>query len=208
MIVEFVGPSCAGKSTLVLSAWQQLLLLGVTAHRHKADRDGAEYDPSQTPAPEADWLAANPGILDDHRMWPLLRSVAFMRSLSGQAAVHLVDGGPIKRCTYGLWQVIDRCGGREALANWLPRPDLAVLVDCDPQVRIARVRTTNRSHARGQIDEELHARHEFALAQARWIRDELGVPMLHVDTTDCHDHGPSVAEQVVARRIQRGDDLV
>jgi hypothetical protein len=174
VIVEFVGPSCAGKSTLIVSTSQHLRLLGVTARHHRADRDGAEHDPAAEPGSEAEWLAANPGILDDHHARILLRCVAFVRSLPAGASVHLVDEGPIKRYTHTL----SRYSGRELLADWLPRPDLAVFVDCDPRVRATRVRRTNRRHAQQLTDDELHARHEHSLARTRWLVGELAVPLI------------------------------
>lgn len=193
MIVEFIGPSCAGKSTLLRSTWKHLQLLGVTAHRHRADLDSAEYDPERDAGPETKWLAANPGILDNQRIWVLLRSAAYVRTLSGHAAVHLVDGGPLKHYSYGLSQTMARYGGREALATWLPLPDVAVLVDCDPELRVERLRESQRRHAKILTDEELYARHEHSLAQARWVRDELRVPLFEVDTTHSQDHSPSLA---------------
>lgn len=116
MIVEFVGPSCAGKSTLTLSTSRHLGLLGVTAYRHRADRDGAEYSLAAEPGPEAEWLAANPGILDDHHARILLRCATFVRSLPAGAFVHLVDEGPIKRYTHTL----SRYDGQDLLAGLEP----------------------------------------------------------------------------------------
>jgi thymidylate kinase len=64
----------------------------------------------------------------------------------------------------------------------MPAPDVLVIVSCDPEVRLARVRRENRRYARDLNNDEIvtlamdHLARRFAAARH--------VPVVEIDTTE------------------------
>src|SRR5690606_28213995 len=117
-------------------------------------------------------------------------SLGLAARLRRQAGVHVLDEGPMKRAaTLAL-------GSRapQRLLRSIPRPDLAVLVTCDVEVRLDRLRATGRVHAWELTDDELRRRDERRAVGDRWVAEQGGVDVLVVDTSAGEDLSGQVAE--------------
>ncbi len=167
MIVEFVGMSCTGKSTLVRAVAAELDRRGIAVERHEAfrlhDIHGRPHPASVLRADRRRALRRSPGLglvlwsvrRDEQRRQAVerqLRTVGYTLRLRSGTVVHLLDEGPMKTMPKGRhwrpWQL-------QLLRRGLPRTDRAVHVTCDPQIRVDRVLSTGRRFARGRSREWL-----------------------------------------------------
>src|SRR5690606_32467207 len=102
----------------------------------------------------AAWCAVNPGRAASARGRKFALSLGLSRALHGRPGVHVLDEGPMKRAA----TLVRGSTAPSRLLAAIPQPGLAVLVTCDFDVRLARLRATGRDHARTLGDAELRAR--------------------------------------------------
>ena len=196
LVVEFMGMSGVGKSTLIKRTHELLTELGIEAHRH--------LDRVRTPVRTGDairllsdptlarWTVSNRDYCRTEPGRLFVRSLAFLRSLHRTEGVHLVDEGPLKLGT----TAVARVERAEVLVRHMPRPDVVVLVDCDPQERLARLRALNRLHTQGISDENLLARHKRGLERMRRFIDAYERPTWEFDTSGPTDHSEELAARI------------
>lgn len=207
MIVEFVGLSGVGKSTLLrdVEGRLQTAAVAVTAHdARSAVSHGLVGASSQRRnlargalrAPRVATLAAR--TLRDSRGFSLRRylgSIGYVTTLRRSTGVHLIDEGPLKRLPTS-----------EPFASWwpglmaaLPKADLIVHVVCDSDVRIERVRQLDRPHARGVSQQQLRDVEAYSLKRLREAMAAQEVPVLTVDPTKDPIAAAAVADAIRAR---------
>lgn len=211
MIVEFVGMSCTGKSTLVRALAEELARRGVEVQRHEAfrlhDIHGRPHPASVLRADRRRALWRSPGLLlvlwsvrrDEQRRRAMdrqLRTVGYTLRLRPGAVVHLLDEGPMKTMPKGrhwrTWQL-------QLLRRGLPRTDRAVHVTCDPQIRVDRVLATGRRFARGRSREWLLAHEQQVLPIVQGLLAARPDEPLVVDPTREPDAVTRVADWIEAQ---------
>lgn len=210
MLVEVFGPSCAGKSTVIADLIDGLRADGIAAEDVDGERDGPRMLRARDvvrglTAPEIlVWCLLNPSRAWSDHGRIFLRGAGSskrLRALSRSTdtgKIIVVDEGPLKR----LSTLAENSRGPALLLRGTPAPDVAVLVTCDFDERLRRLRATGRSAAKSMSDTELRARD---LAKARWndrIVDRLPVDVIRLDTSS--GRGASVeAMQEVRARLDR-----
>lgn len=189
MIIEFLGPVCVGKTTLREGVYSHLTGAGIAA---------VKFDPRRMPRQGIlptwahVWRLCNRGDARKAQGEKLLRSIANARTLEGSEKVVLVDEGALK---IGSWFVArTRCPA--ALARAVNVGQIAVQVDCDPDVRLMRLRTAMRPSTIGVSDEDLKDRHARHIAWGRLLAESARIPLIYVDTTDGADHSAEVFRKV------------
>ena len=201
LVVEVFGPSCAGKSTLIDGLARRMAADGADLLLHDANRPGSRragrlHQLRGYTAPGfAAWCAVNPGRAASARGRKFALSLGLSRALHGRPGVHVLDEGPMKRAA----TLVRGSTAPSRLLAAIPQPGLAVLVTCDFDVRLARLRATGRDHARTLGDAELRARDELRAEGDRWVAEQLGVQLLRLDTTDGQDWSGHVARAIHER---------
>jgi thymidylate kinase len=191
MIIEFAGPSCSGKSTLVRSLDGELRRAGlvpreVRAHRtSRADVLRALRDPRLLA-----WCLLNPPVVRSDEAAKLLGSIALTRRVRREGALVLLDEGPVKLHQRGP---LRNARAIRLMRSAIPAPDVLVIVTCEPRERLARLRREDRPHARAYSDEEIlsevsgdHFARRFAAARQ--------VPVIEVDTSAAANPTPGLRE--------------
>ena len=193
MIIEFAGPSCSGKSTLVRRLEHELTEQGYAPRRVVAWRT-SRWDLLRAAASPrlVVWCLLNPRLVPRFALRQLLGAVAMVSRLRREQGVVLVDEGPVK---LHKRRPIRKARGDRLLWRAMPAPDVLVIVTCDPQVRLARLRQEDRPHARALTDDEVlndvtgdHFARRFAEARH--------VPLVEIDTTSGADVFPALEEQL------------
>lgn len=201
MIIEVFGPSCAGKTSLIRGVAEIFRRYGIPVEEHDGVRCAAELECSCRPDMKLRdprllaWSAANRARASSEGVRQFSRSLALAKSLKRPSVVSILDEGPLK------WSSTAAQGSKfpAALAHSIPKPDLAVLLDCDFEVRLARLRATGRVHARSRKDDELRERDLAKSEWNMWISDLLGLNLVRVDTSSSGDWSGHVAELVRTR---------
>ncbi len=221
MIVEFVGMSCTGKSTLVVAVAEELASRRISVERHEAFR---RHDVHGRTRPQRELRADRrrgamraPGLLlvlwsvrhDERRRKAMelqLRTVGYTHRLKEAPDVHLLDEGPMKTMPKGRpwrgWQL-------SILRRGLPRTDRAVHVVCDPEVRVDRVLATGRKFARGRSREWLLEHERQVLPVVEELLTVRADEPLVVDPTEESDAVTRVADWIehelgLVRSTRRG----
>lgn len=189
MIVEIFGPSCVGKTTLIENVSSELRGNGVAVTHHSGATDirsnisVAALLRGLCSVRVVTWCLVNP-----RRAWSRTgRWFVHARGVRCRAGkgrgVAILDEGPLK--------VVARVAEDSRLPNLLvrsiPEPDLAVLVTCDFDVRLERMRSTGRAHAASQSDEFLAARDAAKAKWNQWACDTLQLDVVTLDTTAGED---------------------
>jgi hypothetical protein len=189
-MVEFLGPTCVGKTTLRMGVYRRFNEIGVGVIG--IDQRRMAQNTTLSPWSVA-WCAFNYREARSKRGQVLLKSIASARSLRRSHEVILFDEGPLKIAT---WLISDT-RLRTTLARAVDVGQLAVQVDCDPAVRLRRVRVKNGRSTRGLTDRELIDRHTRHIAAGKLLVAAAGLPMLCIDTTDEQDHSEQVADWIM-----------
>jgi hypothetical protein len=179
-VIEFAGSSCAGKTTLVQHLVQQLQDIGIP-HRHlDARRDRLRKDLHRTLRDPriALWCLINLRI-PWKRARTVIRAIGLMRRHRSEPGTLLIDEGPVK-----LFNMIAYPAPRAQRLLWkgMPKPDVLVIVTCDPITRLKRMRASDRPHIRGLSDREALAKPSGDIC-ARGIARFRGVPVIEIDTS-------------------------
>lgn len=193
MIIEFAGPSCSGKSTLILRLQQELVEQGLAARTTVTWRTSAKDARRALRNPNmVIWCLLNPRALLRRPGRQLLGAIGATQRLRRERAVVLLDEGPVKLHKRRL---IRNARGDRFLWSGMPAPDVLVIVTCSPEVRLARLRRTDRPHARTWSDQEIltdvtgdQFARRFALAR--------GVRVIELDTTSGSDVFPELDEKL------------
>jgi thymidylate kinase len=181
MLVEFAGQSCSGKSTLIdrlerKLREQQFPVRKVSAwSTTRGEVLRALFDPRLLA-----WCLLNPHLMRGESARLVLGAIGRTRALQRkQSGLVLLDEGPIKLHKRRSL----RCGrAHHLLQRALPAPDILVLVRCDPEVRLARLRREKREHADRRSDQELIADLSGEEIPRRFAATR-AVPILVIDTT-------------------------
>lgn len=104
----------------------------------------------------------------------------------------MIDEGPLKQYA----TLAHRSRLPTLLARSIPQPDLAVLVECDVDVRLRRLRSSDRTHNLGQTEGELRENHRYRTWWNRWVSDALSLRTLIVDTTHGNDSSEHLATTI------------
>ncbi|QJW35977.1 hypothetical protein [Cellulosimicrobium protaetiae] len=209
-VVEIFGLSCAGKSTLVagiVSALQvradEFRLVDIDPGDRSLDRARA-VAAGYTNVDFLLWALVNPRVALSPRARAFAYVIAKARELHahvGAGQIVLLDEGPLKRYA----TLAEGSRRPDLLYRSMPSPDLAVNVVCSFPVRLDRMRSNGRPHARGRTDEELLANHVFRSRWNRRIAAARGPDGLVVDTTRAQDASllaAGVVEEIL-RRCER-----
>jgi thymidylate kinase len=190
LIIEFAGASCTGKSTLIQGLQATLRAEGHAPLALKAANRGhhglrSDYLRAAARPRIAAWCLRNPTLVArSSQARQLLRAIGMVHRLRRTADLVLLDEGPVK--LHQLFRTLRRARGKEWLIASMPKPDALVIVTCDPHVRLARLRQTERPHVNGLTDAEILAR-ETGDALARNFARLRGVPAIEIDTSDGGD---------------------
>lgn len=177
VLIEFAGPSCAGKSTLISALtneradWEKCEAAAVAGCR---DILWAIMAPYLTL-----WVLINPRLAFTAKGRQLLGAIGLVARIKRRDGVFLIDEGPIK--LHQLWS-LRSARGVSFLRRAIPKPDVLVVVTCKPEIRLARLRATGRLHARALTDEEIRRR-ETGDRLALQFAKERDVPIIEVDTS-------------------------
>lgn len=205
MIVEFFGPSCAGKTTLIADIMRRLARSGIASDLHNIESITSGISRKD----DILWALRKPQLL----LWRIA-NLRQARSRSGlrfitiigvreriqpSARIGIVDEGPLKRLAIQA----EHSRGRKLLARAVPRPDLAVLVTCDFDKRLSRMRDAGRAHVRSVPIATLRERDRAKAQWNEWICDTLGLRILRIDTSDDQDHSETLASEI-ARQFLTG----
>jgi thymidylate kinase len=187
MIIEFAGPSCSGKSTLTHSLVAALSDRSMAARRVRArgtethELLRAVCDPRFVA-----WLLLNPHLMRQTETRLLAGAIADTRRIKRNEGIVLLDEGPVKRHKNGP---LRRARADRLLWSLMPAPDVLVIVTCDPEVRLARLRQEDRPHVREFSDEEILS--ELTGDQfARRFAAARQVPVVEIDTSVGRDLVP------------------
>jgi hypothetical protein len=212
LVVEVLGLSCAGKTTLVdgIAPLLQAQVIGLAvvdidprrpmSRRHRAVAMLAGY----ANLAFLRWALVNPQRSLTRRALEFSYAIRTARTVHAEARrrrITLVDEGPMKRFA----TLAEGSRRPDLLARSIPRPDLALHVECDFGARLSRLRTTGRSHAVRRTDAELWDNHEFRTRGNRRLLRTMGVPVLDVDTTDGR-YAPGPAAEAIAELCRRRPD--
>lgn len=205
MLVEFFGPSCAGKSTLISGVQHALEKDGIPVSLYHGEaKEGGwtrtiDMARGLTHARIMLWFVLNvPQILSvEGRQF--LRASGLVKRLQVANSVVILDEGPLKRIS-----ILARRDTRYSrlLIRGAPKPDLAVLVECDFNIRLQRLRAVGREFSVGTTDQELRARD---LMKTKWnsrIVAELDMEVIRLDTSCGEDYSPIVAERIRHRVVR------
>jgi hypothetical protein len=203
VIIEVFGPSCAGKTSLIQGVVETLGRDGIPVEMYSGKAvqpiQNARADLIRRPSDLrfSIWCAANPAVADSPSGRQFSQSLVLSRRLKGLGVVQILDEGPLK------WSSTIGQGSKfpNALASCIRRPAVAVLVDCDFDVRVARLRSTGRFHARGRTEVELKARDHAKREWNEWLVERLKLNVIRVDTSSGEDRSERVAQTVQARFI-------
>lgn len=201
MIIEVFGPSCAGKTALIHGVTQILRCDGIPIEMFSGKieqpiRD-SRGDFLQHPRDLRlrIWFAANSAVADLPSGRQFNHSLELSKRLKDSGAVQILDEGPLKwSSTVGYNRKFPTL-----LASGIPRPDIAILVDCEFDVRLARLRNTGRFHARARTEDELKARDHAKREWNEWLVDRLKLNVVRVDTSSGVDRSESVAQAIRSR---------
>ena len=218
MIVEFVGGSGAGKTTLILSVQRHLSELGIICHPQETYL-GSYWKKPHFRARIWGWRDLGLAVLTQPRLavWcftqapKLYTNVSFrtcyaqQRWLLGasyyakrfrlEPGVHLHDEGPLK--------VAAAIAGRnpsssslEALVAHVSLPDLLVALTVDPNVAAKRVRQRGDNRTPSETIERWAANHNKGVQViAKWS------PTFVADTSNDEDYGKEIA-RIIAVQYQ------
>jgi thymidylate kinase len=200
MIVEFLGPPCTGKTTLLKVVGQRLHAAGIEAEHHNARRKPPSPARALNDPRIAAWYVTNPRLARGNGGRLMLQAIAATRPLRGLSGVHMIDEGPMR-----IPWVLDQSRLPKLLISAIPRADLAVLVDCDPHERLRRVRAADRKYARTRSDKQILAGHNTHLVWGRRLTEFHGVPLFEVDTTDRSDCSDEVVDRILETLSRLGD---
>lgn len=204
MIVEFFGPSCAGKTTLASRLATHYQEHGIEAARLHARRGRpaytlrAEFLRGLVHPKTAFWLIADPRTAATSQSRTLIRTAGFVHRTRSKQGLHLVDEGPL-RIASALMQKSRR---PDLLIGALPVPDAAVLVHCAPEVRLQRIHAVKRRGREARSDRTILEREERQVRDCLRLAAAIDVPVIEVDTTAGVDHTRSVAGMLDL--LQRG----
>ena len=193
LIIEFAGPSCSGKSTLVRRLEQELHDQGLAPLRVKAWRtEHTELLRAVVRPRVMAWCLLNPRLVPGFAARQLLGAMALTHRLRRGEGLVLLDEGPVK---LHKRRSLRKARGERLLWSAMPAPDVLVIVTCDPEVRLTRLRREDRPHARGLSDQDVltdvtgdHFAHRFAAARQ--------VPLVEIDTSSGQDAFPTMYEQL------------
>lgn len=205
MIVEFVGLSAVGKSTLIRQVEERLRTSGVTVRSHDARSPGAGARASSRRTDLLRGAKRVPTValiavrtFRDRRGYSIrryLRVVGYVSALNGSLSVHLVDEGPVKLLPtsppFESWW--------PTLKASMPRPDLIVHVVCDTDVRLQRVRRLDRPHGRGVAESQLRQTEAYSLQRLHEAMNASGVPVLTVNPTEDPAAAVAIADEIALR---------
>lgn len=196
MIVEIFGPSCAGKTTLADRIAEYYGRHGMPAQRVHGRRGRrprtlrADFLRGVAHPRMLLWLLADPRFAVTERGRLIVRATGLVRRLQDQPGVHLVDEGPLR-----IASAVD-LGHPQLLIKALHAPDAAVLVHCDPVVRLQRIRAEARRGAEQRSDAEIIDREERQVQACKMLAGALAAPVIEVDTTDGIDRADEVIAQL------------
>ncbi|HVF84055.1 MAG TPA: hypothetical protein VM913_07790 [Sphingomicrobium sp.] len=136
------------------------------------------------------WCLLNPSLVPGRAARQLLGAVGRTRQARRRGGLVLLDEGPVK-----LHKRISLRSSRAAglLRRGIPAPDVLVIVTCDPQVRLARLRKTGRVHAQTRTDEEL-LKDASGADFAQRFAAERKVPVVEIDTSSDDNAAPRLYE--------------
>lgn len=202
MIVEFVGTSGAGKTTLIRDTQAafddcDVKSVPLTGYPGRGPY-GQRLSAGRTRLSRAVDVAAQPRLAlaaalawkrgRGRRLLWALRGARLYRRARAIGGVVLVDEGAYKPLTSLL---ADGVSSSELLVRWLPRPDLCVAVVCDADVAVERL------HSRGSPVGEEQARRWHAIHNRAAETLDALVPVDVIDTSEGGDYGEVVADTVV-----------
>jgi thymidylate kinase len=201
VIIEVFGPSCAGKTSLIQGVAETLRRDGIAIEVYS----GKAVRPIRnariglirrfSDLRLSIWSVVNPAVADSPSGRQFSQSLALSTRLRGSGVVQILDEGPLK------WSSTVGQGSKfpNTLVSCIPRPDIAVLVDCDFDVRLARLRSAGRFHARARTEDELRARDHAKREWNEWLIDRLKLNVIRVDTSSSDDRSDHVAQTVRSR---------
>jgi hypothetical protein len=181
MLVEFVGPSCGGKSTLIRRAQAELSQAGIpcsiaNGRRGPRPRASAVLNPHLVT-----WGILNPRVVMRREGRILLRSAGVAVELAHDRTLVLLDEGPLKARQRQYVRELQR--GERLLDSALPVPDLLVWVSCVVPERLYRLRTA-RPEARAWTEDELTVADGEKYGAVFRFAKTREVPLWRVDTSD------------------------
>lgn len=182
IIIEFAGPACAGKSTLIQRLHKDLGAEGF--HVRSVDARSI-FDRSDLLRVLGDprialWCLLNLRKVARKRSSKLLLGgIGAIRRLRSEPGVLLLDEGPAR-----MFQNVVLHSPRGARLIWAaaPRPDVMIILTCDPVVRLKRMRAADRPHIRHLTDAEVLARPRAELFARAFARAQ-GAPVIEIDTS-------------------------
>lgn len=198
MLVEVFGPSCAGKTTLISGVQQTLVRDGIRAQVYHGEGRERFWIRSMDVARGIGhprfmlWFVLNLPQTLTREVLKFMRAAGLARRLRMGDTITILDNGPLKRTS------ILAKGSRypKLLIRGGPKPDLAVLVECDFDIRLGRIRATGRPWALGTTDQELRARDLVKTEVNSRIIRELEIEVLRFDTSLDEDFSDVVAERI------------
>ena len=195
MIVEFTGPPCAGKSTLIRAVEEQLFDSGFPVVIRSGTEGGlVELMRALLKPKLAGWAIRKPIIAAGTHGQLLLRAAGVAMAARTDNRVVLFDEGTMK-----MARRLDQRLLNDSLYKALPAPDILVFVTCARELRIARCRAEDRGFIRRVSDAEAIASSEDRRTKTRQFAATRSVKLLEFDTTD--NEGPAAARDVIVDAI-------
>jgi hypothetical protein len=193
VLIEFVGFSGAGKSTIVRSAAEQL---GGDA-RSGQELPGGHRSLAKalvSNPPLTAWCAMNGGQVQRSQLLNLSRRDYRTRLLRDVPGIHLIDNSSMHRL--GRLVIAGASRGEWAAAKMV-EPDVMVLVTVDPVVGLRRFRNRPTSHTDHRMDDAtIVTRHGQYLAFMERVAELRNCPTVRIDTSLDGDHSENLLAQV------------